>query len=265
MRYFYSRAELAQMASLIVGDLLEGRQKQEPYTESSVQNYKIGSRLVTPDGLVWHYGRADAVGVSQTYRRRGVVSAIIDYNYKILAAAPSGSTQIVIDDTAARAKDYWAGGHASIFPLPGYLNDQPRMIKSSTPGNGTSVTLTLYYPIHYALKVDDDVYCVQSPYSEIREAISADSKGYNMALGWTYIPVTPLYYAWVHTWGICQSVHTGTKMGEDAGDRDVYFNYNDGTVYSGMAATFGHCQRIGTIIPDTALGERPYFLLQLDP
>ena len=270
MRSFYSREEIAQIGSLIVGDLLPGRSKQDPYVESAVQNYKMGSRLATPDGLVWHYGRADAVGITAAYRRRIAVSTVVAQNFKVLAVAANGAKQIIINDTASAAvhpEDYWAGGHASIFPLPGYSNDQPRMIKSSSAGNGTSVTLTLYYPIHYALAIDDDVYCCPSPYAAVREAVSAVNKGFNTAIGYSWMAVTPLYYVWLQTWGLCQPVYTNTDQGLVAGSRDIYINYNDGTTVPGDKTTFAATQRIGTLAPLTYTpgGDEAYVNLQLDP
>ena len=270
MRGFYSREEIAQIAETVLGELLPGGSVQHPYTQSAVQNYKIGSRLQTPDGLVWHYAKASPAGVTAAYRRRGVASVVLAQNFKVLAIAPIGATTLVINDTAlatVHPADYWAKGHASIFPLPGYANDQPRMIKSSTAGNGVSVTLTLYYPIDYALAINDDVYCCPSPYRSVCEAVSVPG-GAQSIVGFAWMALTPLYYAWLQTWGLCQPVATGGDQGITAGGREIFFNYGDGTTFSGPATAFGASQRAGFLVPQSILapgGDESYLMLQLDP
>jgi len=271
-----THVEFDTILNHFLGERIAGRPKQEPYIESLLQNYKIGSRLQTEDGLVWHYGQAGATGITAAYRRRGAASTIDGRsvtNFKTLGNTPIGSYTIVLTTANLYAVDYWAGGLASIFPTGvagDYSNDNPRMIKSSTAGDGTSITLTLYQPLTYAAIIPtvQDVYCCRSPYASVDEAVSVPT-GDCSIVGFSWMPVTAYYYFWAQTWGLCQPVGTGGDMGIAAGSREIVFNYGDGTIRSAVAGgAYGTHQRAGYLVPRTILaggGDEAFIMLQLDP
>ena len=270
-----SRTELGTIIDNILGERLPNCGPQALFTESLTPKYKIGSRLVSPGGLVWHYARGGATGITATYRRRGAASTIPGLsvtNFVTIGITPIGGTTVVINDTAAvgvHPADYWANGEADIFPTaPDYSNDQSRIVKSSTPSNGVSVTLTLYQPVYYAIPNAADVYMCPSPYMSVDEAVSVPT-GDCSIVGFSWMPVTPLYYFWCQTWGLCQPVGTGGDMGIAAGSREIVFNYGDGTIRSAVAGgAYGTHQRAGYLVPRTILaggGDEAYIMLQLDP
>jgi len=152
--------------------------------------------------------------------------------------------------------DHWAGGEASIVGATASQN--PRMIKSSTASNGTSVTLTLYYPIDVNIAVGVGVYCCQSPYAVFQEAVGGASAG--PMIGYTWTPVTALNFMWIQTWGLAQGVFTGTTT-PAAGERDLVFNSVDGTLLNKVAAYTAQ-QFAGRL--ESALGDQ-YMTLMLDP
>jgi len=204
-------------------------------------------------------------------RRRAGATVVVAANYKTVGNTPIGSTTVVMNDAnVLHTADYWAGGMASIFPtgtLGDYTNDNPRMIKHSTASNGVTVTLTLYRPLTYAaiIPTAQDLYCCPNIYSAIDEPAATANR--NTFIGYSWTPVTPLYYAWFQTWGHAQPVTTGGDLGIVAAMRDAYFNPADGTIESSTARVFGH-QRAGIIIPLTILapaGDESQILLQLDP
>jgi hypothetical protein len=266
----WTRNEFNAVIARTVGDRLPGRPEQDPYIQSLTQNYKIGARKQTEDGLVWHYGRAHATyGVTATYRRRGVASVVHAINYLTVGTQVIGSKTIVIDD-AVHGLNYWENGEASIQGATASHN--PRMIKSSTATNGTSVTLTLYYPIDVNVAAGVGVYCCPSMYAEICEAVNSAlpglGTGEHSIAGFTWIPVTAAYYVWVQTWGLAQSVECYSAQGIVAGDREIYFNWADGTTMSGKETLFAATQRAGFLVPGTILapgGDEAYLMLQLDP
>jgi len=265
-----TKEEFKTILNSFTGERIPGRPAQEPYIESAIQNYKIGSRKRTPDGLIWHYAKTHATyGVTATYRRRALASVIHAINYLTIGAQIIGSKTLVIDD-AVHGVNYWENGEASIQGAT--ANHNPRMIKSSTASNGTSVTLTLYSPIDVNVAAGVGVYCCPSLYAEVCEAVNSGlpglGTGEHSIAGFSWIPVAAGHFVWVQTWGLVQSVVSYAAQGIVAGDREIYFNWADGTTMSGKETLFSATQRMGFLVPGTILapgGDESYVMLQLDP
>lgn len=268
---FYKRAEIMRAMDQIVGERLHGRPEQDPYVESALQNYKIGARLVTEGGMVWHYSRAGSIGQDAGHRRFPLVSSVLAPLFTFIGTTPVGGKTVVIADTdLTHGKDYWAGGFMSAFPTsPDYSNDQPRMIKSSTPSNGTSVTITLCYPVWHELPNSSGGYFCRSQYAEVDQAQFHPHAGKTSIVGYPWMPVTPLHFVWLQTWGIMQPVGLiPGQMGITANLREVY-----GVSASGHPVTADDTtglyvpglQRIGYLMPDSFAGDEVYVMLQLDP
>ena len=263
----YSRAEWAQIAEQILGERLPGRPRQNPFVESQYQNYKIGSRLRLPDGTVWHYCRAGANGVVNPYWDRGMPSLVVPETLAVIGATPAGSYTVVINDTnAAHGKDYWANAKAEIWASPGVATFQHRTIKSSTASNGTSVTLTLYYPLTNALADGDGLEICRCVYAAVDQATAIASPGTKSIACVPLMLVTAEYYFWGQTWGPCTLAATVGTMGNTNNSRQVYFNHVDGSIRTAEEAGWvqGN-QHAGYLLPDSAGGAQTIIFLQLDP
>lgn len=268
MHGFYSRAELEQIATQILGERLDGRPKQDPYVQSEIQNYKIGSRLRTPDGITRHYCKAGAVGVPSSLER-GAVSNVVPQTcgpgetyVGVIGAHLAGAYQVVIGDTVeAHGVDYWANGKVEIWTtIP-----QHRTIKSSTASNGTSVTLTLYYPLAYGITALTGLEICRSIYADVDGIGAADAQRKSCAC----IPmmiVSANYYFWGQTWGICTVGARHEGMGLAADSRQVYFNgINHAFQTEEEAGYVAGMQCVGYLLPDSSGGWQTAIMLQLDP
>jgi len=267
MHGFYSRAELESIATQILGERLDGRPKQAPFVESAVQNYKIGSRLQLPDGTHWHYCKCGSNGLAASMWDRGMASVVVPETLAVVGATAVGSYTVVINDTnTAHGKDYWANGKVEIWASPAPATFQHRMIKSSTASNGTSVTLTLYYPLTNALADGDGLEICRSVYAEVDQTNLVASPARKSIACVPLMLVTAEHYFWGQTWGPCTVAATVGTMGNTDHSRQVYFNHNDGTIRTEEEAGFvAGNQPAGYLLPDSAGGAQTIIMLQLDP
>lgn len=275
MRHF-SRAELEQVYNNILGDLLPGVGPQAPYTESAVQRYKIGSRLQSPGGgPVFHYCQCGANGIVAAYRDRGASSLVIPSGaFTSIGAQVAGSRTLVINDTGAaavRPAGYYANGKIEIWNAV-VAEHMHRTIKDSTVGNGTSITLTFYYPLTYAVPAGTGGEICRSIYAEVDQTdATADPLRRSVACVPMMGPVTALNWFWGQTWGIC-TIAAGAhgSLGEVDTDRDVYFQASDGTIqttqrFTGIGGSTSSPQRAGFLYPNSSGGSQTIIMLQLDP
>lgn len=271
----YSRAELEQVYNGILGDLLPGVGPQEPYTESIVQRYKIGSRLQAPGGIVFHYCQCGANGIVAGYRDRGMASLVIPSGaFTSIGAQVAGSRTLVINDTGAaadRPAGYYANGKIEIWNAV-VAEHMHRIIKDSTVGNGTSITLTFYYPLTYAVPNATGGEICRSIYAEVDQTdASADPLRRSVACVPVMGPITADYFFWGQTWGMCTIAAGGHgSLGEVDEDRDVYFQTSDSTIqttqrFAGIGGSTSSQQRAGYLLPNSSGGSQTIIMLQLDP
>lgn len=270
-----TRAEFDTILERFLGERLPGRPKQEPFTESEVQNYKLGSRLQGADGLVWHYCRCEATGLRAGYRDRGMASLVTPSGaFTTIGAQVAGSRTLVINDTgsaADRPAGYYANGKIEIWNAI-VAEHMHRMIKDSSVGNDTSITLTLHYPLTYAVPAGTGGEICRSIYAEVGETeFIATPRRKSIACVPCMGPITGLYFFWGQTWGMCTcAIGAHGSMGEIDNDRDVYFSTHEGTVqttlrHAGIAGGTSSEQRAGFLLPNSAGGSQSIIFLQLDP
>lgn len=264
MHGFYSRAELEQIGNEILGQRLPGRPKQDPFVQSVTQNYKIGSRLRTPGGLTWHYCQNGPNNIVAPYWDRGMCSLVdketFDTPTGLVSTAPAGSYTVVIPDTNTdHGADYWANGKAEFWgTYPACA--QHRKIKSSTPSDGSSVTLTLYHPLTVTLAADTGVEICRSVYASVDQPTLAASPLFKSIACVPHMLLTANYYFWGLTWGEC-TIAVTSDLGLVGGQRLITFNPADGTIRPYVAGE----QIAGYLVPDTAGGAETIIMLQLDP
>jgi len=259
----------------ILGQRLPGRPKQEPFVQSAVQNYQLGSRL-RYGKATWHYCQAGPVG--QDVLGRGMGSLVVPTTITagvatgIYSAAAVGSYEVVIRD-AIHGANYWANGKIEIWTSLGSDPATPvqhRVIKSSTASNGTTVTLTLYYPLTSVVAVGTGGEICRSVYAQVDSMTAHAHQGFLTVAGIPLMVVTLEYFFWAQTWGIC-TVNAGSEanMGETDRVREVYW-HRDGTMIAANDAQYAEgCQRAGYLIPNThpgGVGEsQTVVMLQMDP
>lgn len=270
-----THTEFDAMLEEVLGQRLPGRPKQEPFVQSEVQNYQLGSRL-RYGKATWHYCQAGPVGHSHVGRGTGslVVPTTIAAGVAtgIYRAEVAGSYEVVIRD-ATHGENYWANGKIEIWTSLGSdpaTEPQHRVIKSSTASNGTTVTLTLYYPLTSVVAVGTGGEICRSVYAQVDDMTAHAHLGFMTVVGIPLMVVTAEYFHWVQTWGIC-TINAGgeANMGETDRIREVFW-HRDGTMIAASDAFYvDGCQRAGYLIPDThpgGVGEsQTVVMLQMDP
>lgn len=271
-----TKAEFDTILEHMLGQRLPGRPAQEPYTESAIQNYQLGSRLQGLDSLIWHYCQCGAVGVAAAYRDRGMASLVVPSGaFTSIGAQVAGSRTLVINDTglaATRPQGYYANGKIEIWNAI-VAEHMHRIIRDSSVGNGVSITLTLYYPLTYAVPALTGGEICRSIYAEVDQTDAVAAPARKSIAGVPVMgPITALYFFWAQTWGMCTLAvgAPGGVMGAVDQDRDVYFQANEGTVsttlnYPDLGGSTGSPQRAGFLLPDSAGGAQTIIMLQLDP
>ncbi len=256
--------EFDDLLSEILGERIPGRPKQEPFQETVIQNYKIGSRL-RYGKATWHYCQAGPVG--QTSPERGMGSLVVPETLATIGATPVGSRSVVINDTDLdHGIGYWANGKVEIWTAG---TSQHRIIKSSTASNGTSVTITLYHPTTVLAATGTGLEICQSLYAQVDSMTAHAHAGFLTVAGIPLMLITAEYFFWAQTWGICSPAAYVGDMGETTGSRTVYW-YVDGTIQcEEEGAWVAGRQKAGVLIPDTAPGGagtgQTVVMLQMDP
>jgi len=262
------------------GAMIPGGSYQDPNEVSLVQNFDIGTRLVIGE-RAFRYGKFHtAVGeMSYALVNGNVIAGGVTGDGAEVAyggtPAIGDRTLVVLDTTAAgsRPVNHYQGGYCFIYRNPAIAqsatnHDQLRRIIGSTVGNGTSITLTLDYPLTCVPGATVDVY--PSAYSQIGTP-GHFSSGEETFVGFAHAFHAAGGFGWVQTWGPVNAHYVVKFLGERGGpgDRDAYFT-TDGGVATPKAASgtdaYVSFQRAGYVIPCTksAYGSM-FFYLQLAP
>ena len=277
-RRFLSRERIAQIASEVIGDLLEGQTEQSYLEVSSTQRYRLGSPLVLEDNRLFRYSKAvadltaGALGrlvINQNYAP-GVTGHEDEDGFEgvLNSDAAIGATYVDLADTAVRAVDYYAGAHLVIFGTTVF--HQHHIVRSAL-GNGTYVRCWLDEPIaDEAVTVAMGVTAYLSPYSALAPAGSVQA-GFETFMGLPLCVVEEDEYFWLQTGGPAWVTPTGvTWPGSAAQQRDVSANPADGTIQPASVndPTVGY-QRIGYLLQATGGTGADYgdalIMLQLEP
>lgn len=181
-------------------------------------------------------------------------------------AAPIGQMYLDILDTAARAENFYQGGHLNIFGTT--IFHQHYIVKSDV-GDGTKVRCWLSKPISVeAITASMGVTAYRSPYSAVAPAGSVQV-GYEPFIGLPLRPVTAENWFWLLTAGpVWVTPHGGTWPGAASNQRDVYA-HQDGTIdpASVKNPTDGY-QKVGFVLHATGGTDGDYgdavIMLQLD-
>lgn len=144
----------------------------------------------------------------------------------VYAAAAAGATTVDIEDTTARAVNYYAGSYLTLFNADGIRSTTIR-IAANDLGNGSSHTrLYLDNGLPWAIVEHDWCDAYKSPYSNITEHATNDFETF---MGLSLCAVTATYYSWLQIAGPCWLAQQGDDIpGYTAKYRDCYA-WIDGT------------------------------------
>lgn len=206
------------------------------YTESSTQEYEIGTRRVVrlPTGgpsRTFHYCYA-ATGL---YGGMGAQDGGVVGLFTLAAGTQAaGSTSITIPDTDTdHVANWWKGGYIAVEAWgPWY-----REITASTASDGSTCDVTLDYPTLAALTTNR-VQVVRNPYAAVTRGMTLGA-GTAKIMSHVCVPpivVTSGYYFWGQTWGPVAGCPVAF-FGDLEFERAVILFDTDGAVASRFAYT----------------------------
>lgn len=265
------------------GRMLTGGKLQDIHTQSTVQNYDIGTRLVVDD-RVFRYCHAGGIlkGLfeqrSSNFPREGSTDAVIyaaGTYYVTIPMNANGDNYV-----AEQVKDYWKDGYIWVMQWPQVTSaGELYKIKSSAVAVGGFVTLTLYRPLIADIAASTWITAWPNPYAHVVDTNSARMSVICVPL----IYVASGSYFWGQTWGPC-FLSSGQSPGRKDYDRDLYFHPDKSSVgqrgvMPGSEVDFTTPneipQRAGFLITNTTAwtnadgnpeqGGDQFFMLQLSP
>ena len=272
-RAFVNRQQINDIALQSIGDKLLGGVEQGIDEISDAQNFAIGSRRELSQWVFrYSYAAGDLAGLARAVINSNYAPGVTGHENEdgfegnLNSQAAVGAPYVDIADTAARAANWYQGGHFIAFG--GTIFHQHHIIASGA-GNGTYVRLYLDRPVEVeAITTAMGVTAYRSPYSAVMAAMSTQQE-FEPFVGVNFKPVTTGYYFWLCTAGpVGITAHGGTWPGSAAHLRDVFF-WMDGTIDPATVADpSGGYQRAGYLLSATGGTGADYgdlwIMLQLD-
>lgn len=219
-------------------------EEPDPYVQSSVQQYPIGSKLEFGDGRLFRYGKWGATSTAPPVARLlcnanaapGCTGEEDTDGYEgdPYTAAAIGDTYVDLEVATAYAENFFEDGMLACYPTGHYCEYR---ICGSELGNGTYCRVYIDRPsgLVTALGTTTGVTAYKSIFSQLK-AMNAEGVSYTtpmgMYLGATF---TANYFGWIQRRGRCIITPTA-YFGDSVNERAVYYNPADGTI--GTAATY---------------------------
>jgi hypothetical protein len=219
------------------------------YASSTVQLYPIGAQAkVDNRNFVYCLAAGAILGNSRllvdsiVYYGAGGTTTSFEGN--VHEAQAVGNTEIEIEDTADRVKDYYKGGYIILFHADGVKSTTIRIEGNTAATSVDEVTLQLESPLPWALANHDFCSIYTNPYKAITQSASTHFETF---MGVALVACASASYFWMQTDGPAWLAQYGSTAnpGYTADYRDAYAWY-DGTVKVG--ATAGALQRVGTVL-----------------
>ncbi len=256
-RRFLSRAQIAQIASEVLGDILPGHPEQDLYVESAIQHYRVGSRRQDEDGRVFRYCEAGEA-LAKTAVGAGPGTGLVEGNTAVAAAI--GAKQLTIVNTTAEAHEF-KDGWVMLF-APGVTHELMLRIRDNDVSDGTNVVIYLKDALLEVAALPTFTSIWPNMYRNI-VTLWLHQTGFYSVTNVPLIPVTADYFYWGQTWGMCFAVPS-PPFGGAASERDLVWHI-DGSLRVRLADVGGSQQHAGFLLPMSSAGNDQGFMLQLSP
>jgi hypothetical protein len=226
------------------------------YDNETIQNYPIGTKFLDAD-RIFYYGYNTTEDATATKANIGVFCAVVAKDSLTLTATAyaAGSTEIVIEDTAAAVNEY-AGG----LYMPRTNPYACFRVLENTVSDGEHVTLTLEHETMSATTASQgsNKLCGH-PFSKVGCTWAAGRDDVSW-LGVTLKDFATSKYQWYQTWGPALVVPYNEELGASAGARQAVFHI-DGTSRLYVA----NYQIMGFAYPHTGTTATWFMMLQVLP
>lgn len=227
MHGFYSRAELEQIATQVLGERLDGRPKQGIHESSTVQNYVIGSRKQM-DERAFRYACIGAGGFGLHQYGVGWRTTVTGTSLtgaNIIAGAVNTHT-VTLVLAGVGADDYKYGYMGIRDNSAGPANWGAKILANTASDASNHVTFTLEAPLPMTLEAADTVTVTPSPWSDVvDENVPGTCVFAFVGVSLIYPPGNyPGRYVWLQTWGPLAEPHIAVSHEGAANfERMLYF------------------------------------------
>jgi hypothetical protein len=197
-----------------------GQPKDDIYTPTADQKYRLGTRYVRGDGRVFHYAQANA---TTALIAGDVIQSQVDCfvaNEQQDNAIPTASA--VNDDviwittaTDTLTEDYCKDGWIIISDgTAAQGGGQIYQIKSHPAGAAGDIKFTLYDKLKVLVSTSAKAGIITNPYKLTVQLPATTGTGF--VVGVAPVAVTASYYYWLQTWGMAAVLVKGAlTVGED--------------------------------------------------
>jgi len=253
----------------IIYDAVDLEANLELYEVGTTKKYPLGTRLVTADGRVFRYAKAEGDlvanrGALNHQRYNGITGGIV-------SAFASGVTEVNIlldgdtsGDTFFGVANNMAGG--SIVMPTGAPTMCRQIVKHPAGADGETITITLDGPTTRAIAAADMAEVMRNPY----QALVQSTHGEWLAImGVTQNAFSAGDYGWIQTWGVSWITPSLGTLGVDEYDRELIF-LGDGSIVQSTdydPTTYAY-QRCGFLMNWSSTSNwsiPPFVMIQISP
>lgn len=221
----------------------QGEPRQDIYTQSATQNFRLGTKLVYPSlGQAFRYGRVGGSNLSKALMTQAVAldSALVDTPQDVGGTSVNvDDTEIMVDITTGitSAENDLAGARMVVNKVDG-IGDAYDIIASKLQSSDILMRLLLRSPIRTAWSLTTEITIAKNQYNGV---IVYPTSVTGVATGVPLIAMTTLYYGWFMTKGVCPILadsSTTLALGEPVG-----VGASAGTCETAVTvkAQWGHC------------------------
>jgi len=248
--------------------LLGGTTGHRIWETKTVAQYTLGTRLMTPDGRVFRYGKC-----YQTLTKMNVgvknYHCLLSVKDNVCKAASVGVTTLrVATDafTSTVLKDELHGGYISLYR--GTDRQQRHIIGNTAVPTlaGGVITLELSAPLITAINLNDNIEIMHNPYSQLIEG----NHNYTPVMGMPTLLATAGDYFWIQTWGPCRISPEGAGYPAAENQLQYVFGSTGGIITVAEADALGYAKQLAGFVVNraTSIGAEhcaPFIMLQISP
>jgi len=253
----------------IIYDAIDLEANLELYEVGTTKKYPLGTRLVTADGRVFRYAKAEGDlianrGVLNHQRYSGITGGIV-------SAFASGVTEvnILLDSTTSGATYFgvannMAGG--SIVLATGTPTICRQIVKHPAGINAETITITLDGPTTRAITAAEMAEVMRNPYQALVQATHGE---WCAIMGVTQNAWSAGDYGWIQTWGVTWITPSLGTIGVNEYDRECIF-LGDGSIvqttdYDPTTYAYQHAGFLINWSSTSNWSIPPFLMLQISP
>jgi len=253
----------------VIYDAADKEANKEIYEVGTTKKYALGTRLVTADGRVFRYAKAEGDLIAN----RGAVNHQIYSGITggIVSAFASGVTEVnILLDTVTSGSSFFGvennmeGG--SIVLATGAPTICRQIVKHKAGSDAETITITLDGPTTRAITAAEMAEVMRNPYQALSQTIHTTTCS---IMGVTQNAWSAGEYGWIQTWGVSWVTPSLGTLGCGMYDRELVFLGNgtivQSTDYDPTSTSHQHAGFLINRTVPTTWSVPPFMMIQISP